>query len=119
MRSVPEWVGESDDHRPSARVRARVFDKQNGHCAKCDRYVGGERWHCDHAIPLWLKPGGNRETNLQILCWDCHGVKTRREARERGKSNRLRMRHIGIRKPRRIRAWRKFDGTKVFATRER
>lgn len=120
MRSVPEWIGYSDDSAPPFRVRLRVLEASNYRCAKCDHKVGagGERWQCDHAKPLW-EGGENRESNLQVLCQACHDFKTRREATQRAKINRVRAKHLGLKKPRTIRAWRRFDGTKVFAGRER
>lgn len=119
MRSVPEWVGHTDDSNPPFAVRMRVLIAAKAHCAKCGhKIVGGERWQCDHIKPLW-EGGENRESNLQLLCEPCHGVKTRREAGERAKINRVQQKHYGLKKPRTIRAWRKFDGTKVFAPRER
>lgn len=119
MRSVPEWIGNTDDSAAPFRVRMRVFDRAGGRCEKCSHKIaGGERWTCDHAKPLW-EGGENRESNLQILCRPCDVIKTRREAVQRGKIYRVRQKHLGLKKPRTIRAWRKFDGTAVYAPKER
>ena len=32
-RTVPEWIGKSDDAMPSIHVRLRIYAKQNGICA--------------------------------------------------------------------------------------
>lgn len=118
-RSVDEWIGLHDDQRIPDRVRVRVFQNAEGECSKCGhKFMTGEYWQIDHAKPLEFG-GEHRENNLRLLCLTCHDKKTAGEAGIRAKSNRIRAKHIGIRKPRTIRAWRKFDGTIVRASKER
>lgn len=115
-RSVPEWIGKNDDSAIPDRVKLRVYAKAEGLCAKC----GVEAWagEYDHTISLVLG-GENRESNLQLLCVPCHKAKTKLDVKLKAKVARVRKRHIGIKKPRTIRAWRKFDGTPVYAERNR
>lgn len=44
---------------------------------------------------------------------------TKRDIKIKAKVARIRKRNLGIRKPRTIRTWRRFDGTPVYASRER
>lgn len=46
-RSVPEWMGASDDTAIPLRVKARVIDRQHGKCGHCQRKFGG--------APVWPK----------------------------------------------------------------
>lgn len=116
MRSVPEWIGRNDDSAIPARVKLRVYHKAKGLCAACRlHWLSGQY---DHAIPLILG-GGNRESNLQFLCVPCHKAKTALDVKLKAKVARVRKRHLGIKKPRTMRSWRKFNGEIVHASRER
>ena len=118
-RSVDEWIGKTDDTPAPPRVKERVARKANDCCQKCTRKVGGKlRAEFDHAIPL-IVGGSNRETNLQLLCHECHARKTKLDVKIKAKVARVRNTKLGIRKPRTIRAWRRFDGSPVYAGRER
>lgn len=118
-RTVPLWHGKTDDAPIPPRVRLRIFGRTEGHCAKCTRELVPGRWECDHIIPLILG-GRHAEDNLQPLCDDpCHPAKTKLDVKLKAKVARVRKRHIGIKKPRTIRAWRRFDGSPVYAPRER
>lgn len=119
MREVPEWIGATDDQAIPARVKLRVFTKFNGRCADCALLIVGKlRPAYDHCLAL-INGGKHAESNLQLLCVPCHAVKTRQDVALKAKNYRVRKKHIGIKKPRTIRAWRKFDGTPVFAGRAR
>lgn len=95
-RSLPEWIGKTDDSMPSKNVRDRISAAQGDKC-KCGRKFGPgkDRANCDHIIPLADK-GENRESNLQMLCTPCHGAKTGREAAVRAKVRSVRAKHLGI-----------------------
>jgi 5-methylcytosine-specific restriction protein A len=115
-REVPEWIGKTDDSAIPARVKVRVYEKAKGICAKCGlHWLSGQY---DHVISLILG-GENREGNLQFLCVPCHKAKTKLDVKLKAKVARVRKRHLGIKKPRTIRAWRKFNGEIVNAERER
>ena len=119
MRSIPEWIGKTDDAAIPARVRLRIWQRGIGQCEECGRKIfGGETWEIDHRIALAFG-GSHRESNLRVVCSWCHRAKTRTEQAQKAKADRVGKRHAGIRKPRSIRGWRKFNGERVFAPRER
>lgn len=118
-RSTDEWIGKTDDSKIPPRVIERVARRADGRCCKCTRETGpalpGE---CDHVIPLILG-GQHRESNFQWLCKPCHGAKTKLDVKLKAKVSRVHRQHRGIRKPRTITRWRRFDGSIVEAGRER
>lgn len=115
-RKTDEWIASHDDQAIPARVKIRVFDLFNGHCAICTTRVTTAAY--DHAVAL-INGGAHRESNLQLLCVPCHKVKTRADVAEKSVTARIRAKHLGIKKPRTMRSWRRFDGTIVHAARER
>jgi 5-methylcytosine-specific restriction enzyme A len=119
MRSVPEWVGANDDQAVPTRVRLRIWERGIGHCEECGRKIfAGEMWHTDHRKPIMFG-GMHRENNLRVVCLWCHRSKTRAEQGRKAKSDRVRAKHVGIKKPRTMTRWRKFSGEIVYAGRER
>ena len=116
MREVPEWIGQNDDAKIPDRVKIRVYCKADGKCAVCKLSILSGQY--DHIIPLVLG-GEHRETNLQWLCKPCHKSKTALDVKLKAKVARVQKRHIGIKKPRTIRSWRKFNGEIVTAGRNR
>lgn len=117
-RSLPLWVGKTDDDAIPLRVRARIFDRFDGKCAACSRDLRPGHWQCDHIIPLILG-GRHAEDNFQPLCTEpCHKAKSALDVKLKAKVAKVRKRHLGIKKPRTIRAWRKFDGTPVYASKD-
>lgn len=118
-RSVPEWIGKTDDTPVPDRVKLRVFEKFGGTCPKCTRELQPGAWDCDHVIPLILG-GKNRETNLQPLCADpCHSGKTALDVKLKARVERVKRRHVGLRKQSRFACsrnskWKKkIDGSVV------
>jgi 5-methylcytosine-specific restriction endonuclease McrA len=109
-RTIPEWIGKTPDTPAPPRVRLRVWDAASGRCAICGRKIGaGERWECDHIVAL-ANGGENRESNLRVLCCNCHKIKTRGDVAEKAKIARIRKKHIGITKPKHQWPKRKFCG---------
>jgi 5-methylcytosine-specific restriction protein A len=102
-RAVGEWIGRTDDEAIPPRVKVRIFERAGGKCAKCERPIAGSvRPAYDHIVPL-IAGGGNRESNLQLLCVSpCHAEKTRADVAEKSMVARKRMKHLGIRKPSRF-----------------
>lgn len=89
---------------------------ENPHCGA--RLAFGD-FHYDHVIPDAL--GGEPTLdNCQLLCRACHAEKTgKRDIPRIAKAKRISDREKGIRKPRKITRWRRFDGSVVEAGRQR
>lgn len=118
-RSVVEWVGAHPDAAIPDRVRVRIFERYAGRCPKCTRKLVPSQWDCDHIVAL-ANGGRHAESNLQPLCKvPCHSAKTADDVAEKSRSYRKRKANAGIRKPRSIRAWRRFNGEPVYASRDR
>ena len=119
MREVSEWIGATDDTAIPARVKVRAFDRCSGRCCECGVVIAGAvRPEFDHVVSL-INGGENRESNLQLLCVPCHSLKTKSDVAEKATTYRKRAKHIGLKKPRSIRSWRKFNGEIVHASKER
>jgi len=85
----------------------------------CGMMFGGKRPRYDHKISDYLG-GSNELCNCQVLCEPCDAVKTyNNDAQQIAKARRIRVRHAGIRKPRSMTRWRRFDGSPVMKSRER
>lgn len=98
-RQIPEWIGTHDDQKIPDRVRERVSLRYNDHCIICVRKVGGAlRAELDHITPLILG-GQHRESNLRLVCHECHKVKTAFDMKLKAKVARVRKKHLGITKP--------------------
>lgn len=118
-RSVPEWIGRTDDAKVPGHVRMRIFLAHEGKCHITGRKImPADYWDLEHKIAL-CNGGEHRESNMAPALRDPHRIKTRADVKQKAKVDRLRKRHMGIKKPRTIRAWRKFDRTLVFAERDR
>ena len=58
-------------------IKDTVWKKRQGYCQKCKDYISGVP-HYDHKRPV--KYGGdNKISNCQLLCANCHALKTRYE----------------------------------------
>lgn len=118
-RATEEWIATDDNQAIPARVKVRVFDRCDGRCVVCTlQIVGGLLPAYDHAQAL-INGGSHRESNLQLLCVPCHKVKTRADVAEKSVTARIRAKHLGLKKPRTITRWRKFNGEVVNAARQR
>jgi 5-methylcytosine-specific restriction endonuclease McrA len=99
MRTVPEWIGKSDNTQPPDSCQRRILDHQRDRCNNCGVPFGVKvKAQFDHVSPIWLG-GENRESNLQALCSPCHAEKTKTEATARAKVNRLRSDRLIVKKP--------------------
>lgn len=78
----------------------------------------GEPWDVEHIIAI-INGGENRESNLAPALRSKHREKTARDMAEKSRTYRKRKSNLGIRKPRTITRWRKFNGEVVIASRER
>lgn len=104
----------------SKQIKRDAFARSHGFCeAGCGAKLFPGKFHYDHDIPDGLGGDPTLE-NCKVLCHECHGVKTRkRDVPAIAKAKRVRDLHIGIKKPRTIRSWRRFNGEIVHAARER
>lgn len=97
-RSVSEWIGKTDDSKPSTGCMRRVCDRQGWKCAISGVDIrDGVKVEFDHITPLWLG-GENRETNLQAVTAVAHAGKTKSEAKVRAKVNRIQLKRMGAKK---------------------
>lgn len=105
----------------SKSVMRDAFMRCNGFCEGegCGVKLALGDYHYDHVIPDAL--GGDPTLdNCQVLCRACHKEKTSRQDIPRiAKTKRIRDREKGIRKPRAMTRWRRFDGSVVEAGRQR
>ena len=119
MRSVEEWIGKTDDSAIPPRVRLRVFEKYSGVCYLSGVKIRpGDKWEIEHVQAL-CNGGEHRESNMAPALVAAHKGKTAADRREKAKNDRVRKRHLGIKKPRSILGWRKFNGEVVRASRVR
>jgi 5-methylcytosine-specific restriction enzyme A len=80
--------------------RTKIFDGAKGICCLCKLPIlasRGERWIVEHIVPLWLS-GDDDESNMGPAHERCAIEKTVGEAPVKAKSDRVRARHLGIRK---------------------
>lgn len=97
-RSVPEWIGKTDDAKVPPRVRLRIFEREGGICHLSKRKIQpGEKWELDHIVAL-INGGEHRESNLAPALVQPHREKTRQDVAAKAKSARVRSKHLGIRK---------------------
>jgi len=119
MRELPEWIGKTPDTPAPPRVRLRVFEKHKGVCYLSGRKImPGDKWQLEHPQAL-INGGENRESNMAPALVEPHKVKTAEDVAQKAKNDRVRKRHIGIKKPRTMTRWRRFDGSIREAGRER
>jgi 5-methylcytosine-specific restriction protein A len=99
LRSVPEWIGKTDDQKVPVRVRQRVFDHEGGICHLTGEKIDPVRdeWDLDHKVALILG-GEHRETNLFPAKCEPHRRKTAVEMKVKSKIARTRKKHLGIAK---------------------
>lgn len=106
-RSVPEWIGKTDDAKVPTSVRSRVFLTHGGKCHISGRTIrAGDKWELEHVRPLSMG-GEHRESNLAPALADAHREKTAAEATSRAKADRMRAKHFGF--------WKSKSGRKIPA----
>jgi len=86
--------------RRTKSQRIRTFDNARGICCICKLPIDPvrDRWIEEHVKPLWLS-GADDDTNIKPAHQNCAIQKTIGEATVRAKTDRVRARHLGIRKP--------------------
>jgi len=97
-RSVEEWIGKDADEAIPPRVRIRTFDRYSGRCAICKRRISGRLLaRYDHVQALCNR-GENRESNLQLLCHECHDNKTKDDVAEKSQIYNKRIKRMGFKR---------------------
>lgn len=99
-RTVPEWIGKTDDSRPPTSVRLRVFARYQGRCYLTGLPIKvGDAWDIEHIKPLHLAQPGetlNRESNMAPALKAPHREKSAAEVTAKAKADRVRAKHLGI-----------------------
>lgn len=100
MRTVAEWIGATDDTRPSRACQRRILERQDYVCALTGLpFDDKHKPRFDHKVPLWLG-GANRESNLQALREEeAHKPKTKAEAKVRAKVHAVIDKRFGLDQP--------------------
>ena len=97
--------------------RAELFLEHGGVCYLCGCIINagrGEAWEVEHVEAREIS-GRDDWANLRPAHVDCHKVKTKQDKAIIAKCNRVRNKHLGIRKRTSFRGWKKMNGTPVFA----
>lgn len=110
-RSVPEWIGKTDNQRVPDHVRLRIFQAHGGICHISKRKITpADQWDLDHVIAL-CNGGEHRESNLAPAIRSKHREKTAEDVATRAKADARAKRHNGIKRksrfPKRINPWGK------------
>lgn len=101
-----------------AKVKVAAFERAKGNCEVCGSRLTVGKFRYDHKLPDALGGDPTLE-NCVVQCLACDKPKTADDVRRIRKADRQRRHHIGIKKPRTITSWRRFDGSVVHASRER
>ena len=95
-RSVPLWVGKTDDAAIPKAVKLRIWAREGGICSLTGRKIGvGEAYDFEHRIPLSLG-GRHAEDNIVLALRSAHREKTASEASQRAKADRVRLKNLGL-----------------------
>lgn len=95
-RSVPLWVGATDDAKVPPRVRLRIFEREGGRCWISGRKImPGDQWDLDHKVAL-INGGRHSEDNLFPALRDKHREKTAEDVAEKSKIARIRKKSLGL-----------------------
>lgn len=101
-RSVPEWIGKTDDTPVPPRVKDRIFKRYEGHCCACTLPIVGGRFPTYDHIRAIVNGGENRESNVQLLCSACHPPKTAADVAEKSSIYNKRAKRLRLKKRRLI-----------------
>jgi len=118
-RAVDEWIGASPDAAIPPRVKLRIWERYEGRCYLTGRKImPGDEYDFEHIIAL-CNGGEHRESNLAPALRAAHRKKSAEDVKLRAKIDRVRKRHLGIKRPSRLPGSRqspikiRLDGTVV------
>jgi hypothetical protein len=101
------------------RVRMDAWARAGGRCESCGCLLKPGGFRYNHRIADYLGGEPTLE-NCELLCIGCDLARTfGSDIPKIAKTRRIRKREAGIRRPRRITAWRLFDGSIRRMARER
>lgn len=102
-----------------AKVKLAAFERAQGNCERCTARLYPGKFRYNHRIPDALGGEPTLE-NCEVLCINCDSEQTyQTDIPAIAKNVRVRKRNAGIKKPRTITRWRKFNRVAVYAERER
>ena len=94
----------------SKATKLAAYRRAMGRCEGCGGLLVAGKFAYDHRNPSEFSGDASLE-NCQCLCVGCHGAKTvKRDIPAIAKSNRVRATAAGLRRERKITAWRNFAG---------
>ena len=98
-RKLAEWVGATPDQKIPARVKLRIWEREEGRCWITGRKImPGEPYDFDHKIAL-INGGEHRESNLAPALRDKHREKTADDVAEKAKVARKAKANLGLKPP--------------------
>lgn len=105
MRTIPPWVGRTDDAKIPERVRIRILERQRDElgrpiCPECGLPIRpGDGAEFDHEVPL-IDGGKHAESNLRAIHRrPCHANKTAAESTQRAENRATVKSHYGLKEP--------------------
>lgn len=99
MRSVPEWIGKTDDTPVPPRVKLRILSAHGDTCAfRRSAFTARLKPEFDHIIAL-VNGGQHAEWNLRPVCKPCHRAKTNLDVAEKSKIADIRKKQLGLKTP--------------------
>lgn len=95
-------------------VKLAAWNAAGGHCQNCTAklFAGNIEYHHDRECTF---AGSAELGNCVVLCRACHSIITRSRAPVIAKSNRVRNRHLGIKRAKRTIPGRRFNGEPIPA----
>lgn len=94
----------------STKARLQLFLMRDGECHLCRlKITPGQEWQVEHVVPLAMG-GEDGGENLHLAHTKCHAKKTSQDVADIARAKRRQARHLGVKKPRTIKSWRKFNG---------
>ena len=93
-------------------TKLAAFQRSGGHCEKCGAKLYPAQFEYHHDLECTYGGAAGAE-NCLVLCKTCHRLITRQRTADIAKSNRVRDRHLGIKRPKRSIPGRRFNGEPI------